>query len=109
MRTTRKFTAAAAGVFAAVLTILSGIVVNNIATSIDSANINDSNKPIISAEARNDYKNNQITREVAKSRIDSRLESLTSTGDINGWNYHTTDGTYTVFLNDGTLFRYTLN
>ncbi len=64
--------------------------------------------PIISSQARTDYQNGKITRDIAKKRIDSHLESLKTTKEIVEWQYNDDTQKYLITLNDGSRFAYVL-
>ena len=65
-------------------------------------------EPIINKDAVTDYKNGEITREVAVGRIEKRLNELKDYGHIRDWEYVNETREYIVTLKNGAIFSYKL-
>ena len=84
-------------------------IVNPLVAELQKSELaNSAYAPMISSQARTDYQNGKITRDIAKERIDSHLESLKTTKEIEEWQYNADTQKYLITLNNGTRFTYVL-
>ncbi len=65
-------------------------------------------QPMIDVEARTSYQRGEISRAVAHKQIATRLDTLLNQEAIADWQYNEETFTYTITLNNNTIFEYTL-
>ena len=66
-------------------------------------------QPMSSASAVKAYKEGSISKDVAMSQIDKRLDELVINGDISSWEYKESESMYLVLMKNNVVFSYQMN